>query len=153
MISIIAAIGKNRVIGCENKLPWNIQDDMKNFKRLTEGNVVIMGRKTFESIGKALSNRTNIVVSSSMKPANGIIVCKTVEEALQKAKAHGKEIFIIGGSAIFEQTIPLADRMYLSYVKGDYHGDVFFPEFDESKWKIASRTNFPEFELVEYVKK
>jgi len=153
MINIIAAMAKNRVIGCDNKLPWHIHEDLQNFKRLTSGNVVIMGRKTFESIGKALPNRVNIVISSSMPQKEGIIVCKTVEEALQKAESYDKEIFIIGGATVYQQTIPLADRMYLSYVKGDYHGDAFFPEFDESKWKIAEKTDFPEFELVVYVKK
>lgn len=153
MINIIAAMAKNRVIGCDNKLPWHIADDLKNFKKLTSGNVVIMGRKTFESIGRSLPNRVNIVISSSMTSTEGIIICKTLEEALQKAKSYGKEIFIIGGATVYQQTIPLADKMYLSYVKGEYQGDALFPEFDESKWRIASRTNFPEFELVEYVKK
>ncbi|MEM3154467.1 MAG: dihydrofolate reductase [Candidatus Woesearchaeota archaeon] len=153
MINIIAAMAKNRVIGCDNKLPWRIADDLKNFKKLTSGNVVIMGRKTFESIGKPLPNRINVVISSSMPPTDGIIVCKSVDEAIQKAKTYGKEIFIIGGAAVYEQTIPIADKMYLSYVKGDYQGDALFPEFDDSKWKIDHKEKFPEFELVVYVKK
>jgi len=153
MINIIAAMAKNRVIGCDNKLPWHISDDLKNFKKLTSGNVVIMGRKTFESIGKPLPNRVNIVVSSSMPEKEGIIVCKSVNDAIQKAKTYDKEIFIIGGATVYEQTIPWADRMYLSYVKGNYEGDALFPKFDESKWKVVEKTDFPEFELIVYVKK
>ncbi len=153
MINIIAAMAKNRVIGCDNKLPWHIADDLKNFKKLTSGNVVIMGRKTFESIGRPLPNRVNIVISTSMASTEGIIICKTLEEALQKAKSYGKEIFIIGGATVYQQTIPLADKMYLSYVKGEYQGDALFPEFDESKWKIDHKEQFPDFEMIVYVKK
>jgi dihydrofolate reductase len=153
MISIIAAMGKNRVIGKNNKLPWHIADDLKNFKKLTSGNVVVMGRKTFESIGKPLPNRVNIVISSSMPETEGIIVCQDVPSALEKARSYKKEIFIIGGAAIYQQTIPWADRMYLSYVKGDYDGDAFFPQYGESQWRVEKREGFPDFELVTYVKK
>jgi dihydrofolate reductase len=153
MINIIAAMGKNRVIGKNNKLPWHISDDLKNFKKLTSNNVVIMGRKTFESIGKPLPNRVNIVISSSMPQTEGIIVCNDVPSALEKARSYNKEIFIIGGATIYQQTIPWADRMYLSYVKGDYDGDAFFPQYDESKWKIDHKEQFTDFELIVYVKK
>ncbi len=153
MINIIAAMGKNRVIGKNNKLPWHIADDLKNFKKLTSGNVVVMGRKTFESIGKPLPNRINIVISSSMSETEGIIVCHGVPSALEKARSYNKEIFIIGGATIYQQTIPWADRMYLSYVKGDYDGDAFFPQYDESQWRVEKREDFPDFELVTYVKK
>lgn len=153
MINIIAAMSKNRVIGKDNKLPWHIHDDMKNFKKLTSGNVVIMGRKTFESIGKPLPNRVNIVISSSMPETEGIIVCHDIPSALEKARSYNKEIFIIGGATIYQQTIPWADRLYLSYVKGDYDGDAFFPQYDESLWRVEKREDFPDFELVTYVKK
>lgn len=153
MINIIAAMGKNRVIGKDNKLPWHISDDLKNFKKLTSGNVVVMGRKTFESIGKPLPNRVNIVISSSMPETEGIIVCHDIPSALEKARSYNKEIFIIGGATIYQQTIPWADRMYLSYVKGDYDGDAFFPEYDESKWKIDHKEQFTDFEMTVYVKK
>jgi dihydrofolate reductase len=153
MINIIAAMGKNRVIGKDNKLPWHISDDLKNFKKLTSGNVVVMGRKTFESIGKPLPNRVNIVISSSMPETEGIIVCHDIPSALEKARSYNKEIFIIGGATIYQQTIPWANRMYLSYVKGDYDGDAFFPEYDESKWKIDHKEQFTDFEMTVYVKK
>ena len=148
MIGIIAAMTKSRVIGKNNQLPWHLSDDLKNFKKLTVGNTVIMGRKTFESIGRPLPDRNNIVISSSMPPAENIIVAKTVEEALQKAESFSKEIFIIGGASVYAQSLPFADRLYLSFIKKDYDGDVYFPEFDRADWKIENKTDFPDFELV-----
>lgn len=150
MINIIAAMTMNRVIGKNNRLPWNISDDLKNFKRLTSGNTVIMGRKTFESIGRPLPNRNNIVLTSSMPETKGVIVCKTLGEAVIQAKEFGKEIFIIGGAGVYEQFLSLADRMYISYVKKDYEGDVLFPEFDEKDWVVESEQDFSEFKLVTF---
>jgi len=148
MISIIAAMTKSRVIGKNNQLPWHLSDDLKNFKKFTVGSTVIMGRKTFESIGKPLPERNNIVISSSMPQTQNIIVAKTIEEALHKANSFGKEVFIIGGASVYAQSLPFADRLYLSFIKKDYDGDVFFPEFDMTKWKIENKTDFPDFELV-----
>lgn len=152
MISIIAALTGERVIGKDNKLPWHISDDLRNFKRLTKGNTVIMGRKTYESIGKPLPHRNNVVVSSSLA-SNGIIVCRSLEDALETGRSFGKEIFIIGGANIYAQSLEFADRMYLSYVKKNYEGDTFFPEFNESDWEVVDRQDFPEFELVTYQRK
>jgi len=153
MISIIAAMAKNRVIGKDNKLPWSIPDDLKNFKKLTTGNTIIMGRKTFESIGKPLPNRNNIVVSSTMQPLNGVQVCKNIQEALEKAKSIGKEIFIIGGAQIYEQTIPIADKMFISHVKKEHEGDAHFPNFEINEWQAEQKNDYPEFELVVYTRK
>jgi dihydrofolate reductase len=153
MINIIVAMDKNRVIGKDNKLPWHISDDLKNFKKLTTGNTVIMGRRTFESIGKPLPNRYNIVISTSLSPTNGVDICKSFDEAIMKAKSYGKDIFIIGGATVYEQGIQYADKMYISYVKKEYEGDAFFPEFDEKEWHAESKQEFPEFELVTYVRK
>ncbi len=152
-VSIIAAMSKNRVIGKENRLPWHISDDLKNFKRLTTGNTIIMGRKTFESIGRPLPNRNNIVISASMSSIPGIDVCKTVDEGIAKAKSYGKEIFVIGGAQIYGQMIPFAEKMYISHVKAEHEGDVFFPEFDKNEWEIERKEDYPEFELVVYVRK
>lgn len=150
MISIIAALDPNRVIGKDGKLPWHISEDLKNFKRLTSGATVIMGRRTFESIGRPLPNRNNIVISTTMQPQAGIDVCRSLPEAIEKAKSYNKDIFIIGGSRAYREALPIADRMYLSFVKKEYDGDAYFPEFDESKWKITDRKDFEEFELVAY---
>ncbi len=153
MINIIVAMDKNRVIGKDNKLPWHISDDLKNFKKLTTGNTVIMGRKTFESIGRPLPNRNNVVISSSMPSTPGIDVCKTMEEGIIKAKSYGKDIFVIGGATVYEQAIPFTDKMYISYVKGEHEGDVFFPEFDEKEWHVERKEEYTEFELLIYVRK
>lgn len=132
-ISIIAAISTNRVIGRDNKLPWDIPDDLKRFRAITSGHPIIMGRKTFESIGKPLPNRTNIVITkdSGMHP-RGVIVKHNIEEAIKEAKKIEKEeIFIIGGGQIYQQSIKLADRLYLTVVEGEFPGDAFFPEYSQ----------------------
>ena len=144
---------KERVIGKKNALPWYIPEDLKNFKRLTTGNTIIMGRKTFDSIGRPLPNRKNVVISRSMEKVEGVDVCKSVEEGLQKAESYGKDIFIIGGATIYQQTLPLAEKMYISHVIKDYDGDIYFTEFNKEEWSIESREEFDEFELVVYAKK
>lgn len=153
MITIVVAMTKKRVIGKDNQLPWHIPDDLKNFKRLTEGKTLIMGENTFYSIGKPLPNRNTVVLSATKKYIEGVDVCNSMEEALEKAKSYGKEIIIAGGAMVYEQMLPLADRMIISHMKKDYEGDRFFPEFDEKDWEIEKREDFPEFEVVYYKRK
>lgn len=148
---IIAAMTKDHVIGKDNNLPWHIPEDLKSFKNLTKGNTIIMGRKTYDSIGRPLPDRQNIVISRSAD-IQGVDVCKSTEDAMEKAREYGKDIFIIGGASIYEQMLPVADKMYLSIVKKEYEGDAYFPRFDESLWKIESKEDRGEFELVTYVK-
>ena len=151
MISLIVGMTKARVIGNNNTLPWHISDDLKNFKKLTEGKVVIMGRKTYESLPpkfRPLPNRHNIVVSKSVNEINGAEVASDLSEAIEKAKKHHKEIFIIGGAMIFSQAMPFVDTMYISYIKKEYPGDTHFPAFNVKEWKIVEKKDFPEFELV-----
>ena len=146
---------KNRVIGKDNSLPWHIPEDLKNFKELTTENTVIMGRKTWESIPekfRPLPNRNNIVISRNLS-AEGADVCSSVKEALEKAKSYGKEIFIIGGSSIYEQFLPLTDKMYISYLKEEYAGDTYFPNFNKEDWEIIERKDFAEFEFIVYERK
>ncbi len=137
-VSIIAALGKNRVIGHGNKLLWYIPDDLKRFKSLTLGHPVIIGRKTFESIvaslGKALPGRTNIVVTRDQHwKYEGVVVTHSLEEALEKAReVDHEEIFIGGGAQIYEQALPFADRLYLTVIDADAPmggGDAFFPTY------------------------
>lgn len=149
---IIAALTKKRVIGKDNKLLWNLPEDMENFRKLTTGNTVIMGTRTFESIGKPLPNRNNIVVSFVPIEIEGADVCLSLEEAIAKAKSYGKEIFIIGGASVYKQALPLADKLYLSFVKKEYEGDAYFPEFDEKDWIVEKRKDFKDFEFVIYRK-
>ncbi len=134
-ISIISAIAKNRAIGKDNKLLWHIGEDLRRFKALTEGHPVVMGRKTFESLGRALPNRTNIIVTrDKMFEIPGVIIARSLEEAVKAAKREEKEeIFIIGGGQIYEQAIKLADKLYLTIVEGEYDGDTFFPEYLDFK--------------------
>ena len=132
-ISIIAAISKNRVIGRDKDLIWRIPEDLKHFKQLTSGHAIIMGRKTFESIGRALPNRVNIVITRDKNfSAAGCLIGHSLESGLDKAKAIEKtEIFIIGGGQIFQEAIKIADKLYLTVVDAETQGDAWFPEYSD----------------------
>lgn len=150
---IIAAMTYDRVIGKEGKLPWRIPEDLKKFKQLTTGNTVVMGRRTFESIGKPLSKRNNIVVSTSMQEREGLTVCKNLEDAIEEADRFKCKVFMIGGASIYEQALPLVSEMYLSYVKEFYEGDRYFPEFDRNDWYLADVEDHEEFLWIYYRRK
>ena len=138
-ISLIAAMGKNRVIGKDNSLIWKLPEDMKRFRELTTGKPVIMGRKTFESIGRALPNRKNIVITRDKNyKAKGCTVVNSVKEALKAAK-DADEVMIIGGSQVYQEFIPIANKMYITLIDKDFEGDAYFPEFDEAEWKEAKK--------------
>jgi dihydrofolate reductase len=149
---IIVAMTRDRVIGLKGRMPWHISDDLKLFKRITLGGTVIMGRATFESIGKALPGRNNIVVSATVKEIPGATVCRTFEEAVQKAESPGQKIFFIGGASIYKQALPISDTMHVSWVKQEYAGDTHFPEFDPDQWQEEEKTEYPEFIYVLYRK-
>ncbi len=153
MIYIITAMTSKGVIGKGNNLPWNIPDELKNFKSLTTGHTVIMGLKTYQSIGRPLPNRHNIVLSHENITISGVEICTSAQEALNKAYSHGTDIFIIGGAYTYEQFLPIADRLYISYIKHDYDGDVFFPAFDASSWESIEVIEHPEFTRVLYTRK
>jgi dihydrofolate reductase len=150
MITIISAMTKSGVIGKGNALPWHIPDELKNFRRLTQDSTVIMGRRTFESIGRPLPKRNNIVLSLPGWQASGVIVCQSIDESLEVAQSFGRDIFVIGGAQTYVQFLPLAHRLLLSYIKQDYEGDIFFPDFNLSEWNIVERVDYPEFEVVTY---
>ena len=139
-ISLIVAAAENNTIGKDNALAWSLPNDMKFFKNTTWGMPVIMGRKTFESFGKPLTARTNIVISRLQGwRAEGTITAVDLPDALKKAaETNAKEIFIIGGGDIFKQSIELAHRIYMTRVHGSIDGDVFFPAIDEDKWQLVS---------------
>ncbi|MEK6892203.1 MAG: dihydrofolate reductase [Nanoarchaeota archaeon] len=139
IISLIAAIGKNNVIGADNKLLWKLSADLKRFKAITSGKPVVMGRKTFESIGKPLPNRTNIIITRDKNyKADGCAVVHSAEEAL-KVSRGSKEIMIIGGEQIFREFLPKARRMYLTIIDKKFDGDAYFPEYSKDEWKEVSR--------------
>lgn len=139
-ISIIAAVATNNVIGRNNKLPWHLPADLKRLKQTTMGHHVIMGRKTFQEIGKPLPGRINVVITRNVDfNPGGVAIARSIEEAVSKAEAAGDdEIFILGGEEIFRQTLHRADRMYLTRVHAEPEGDTFFPEFDDvNEWKLV----------------
>jgi dihydrofolate reductase len=146
-ISIIVAMSENRVIGVDNHLPWSIPEDLKRFKRITLGHPIVMGRKTFESIGKVLPGRTNIVVTREKTyRVEGGAVCHSFEEALEWARRSpgSEEVFVIGGAEIFRLALPLASRIYLTEVRWPFEGDTFFPAFDEADYREVSRESLSE---------
>lgn len=138
-LSLIAALAANGVIGNGNALPWRLPEDLKRFKALTLGHPVIMGRKTFESIGRPLPRRRNIIISRN--PAYRAADCEvaaSLESALDICKSDN-EVFIIGGAQIYAEALPLAERLYLTEIRCDFPGDVSFPEIDKNRWREAAR--------------
>lgn len=155
-ISLVAAMADNRVIGRRGRLPWRIPADMKHFKRITMGKPVIMGRKTYQSIGVALPGRFNIVVTT--RPGLGdadVETARSVHQALDLAEKHGREAMIIGGGEIYQATLPLADYIYLTEVHSEPEGDVHFPPLDKTLWREVRREHHeakgkvPAFSFVE----
>lgn len=132
-IIIIAAVSENHVIGINNTIPWDLPEDLKRFKKLTSNHTVIMGRKTYESIGRPLPNRHNIVLSNTLK-TNEVKVSKNLKEALDSVPYTETKVFIIGGEKVYEEALNIADTMYLTVVPGMWKGDAYFPEFDEEDW-------------------
>ena len=140
-ISVIAAIGSNRELGKNNKLLWNIPEEMEHFKTITMSHPVIMGRKTYESIGRPLPGRLNIVVTkdSKFKP-EGVTVAHSIEEAISIGESKDtKEIFFIGGGDIYHQAIKLADKLYLTVVEGKFDADTYFPNYSDFKKVLYKR--------------
>jgi dihydrofolate reductase len=153
-ISLIVAKAQNDAIGKDNDLLWKIRDDLKRFKKLTSHHVVIHGRKSYESIGKPLPNRSNIVITRSKSyQAPGAFVCHTFDEALDLAKKleHRGEIFVIGGAEIYRQSLPYVNRMYISEVKADFpDADVFFPKLNLEEWQCVERQEYQKSEFNEF---
>ncbi len=157
MISVIAAVADDNVIGADNALLWHITEDMKMFRRVTSGHPVVMGRKTFESLGRPLPNRTNVVITRNPDfRADGVCTAGSLEEAVGMFPPE-EEIFVIGGGEIYRQAMPLADRFYLTRVHAEYKGDTCFPDRDPADWTLVSSEhhdrgeNFPHpFEFLVY---
>lgn len=139
VISLIAAMDRNRLIGKDNSLPWNLPEDMRRFRDLTTGKPVIMGRKTFESIGRALPNRKNIVITRDKDyKAEGCIVVDSVKEAL-KAAEGADEVMIIGGAQVYKEFLPIANKMHLTLIDKEFEGDAYFPEYNKPEWKVVKK--------------
>jgi Dihydrofolate reductase len=143
LISIIVALAENRVIGIENRLPWHLPGDMKWFRRHTLGKPIVMGRKTFESLGRPLPERHNIVVTGDAAyQAPGATVVHSIAEAL-RAAGDVPEVMIIGGESFYRQMLPRADRLILTLVHAEVAGDAWFPEFDWDDWREVERGDHP----------
>jgi len=141
-LSLIVAMTEERVIGLNNQLPWHIHEDLKRFKLITMGHPVIMGRKTFESIGRPLPRRDNIVVTRNRDyRAEGVRVANSLEEALRLCDSVPGEKFVIGGAALFESSLPIADKLYLTLIHHRFKGDIHFPLFDMKKLKIIEQSD------------
>ncbi|MGX2028634.1 MULTISPECIES: dihydrofolate reductase [Methylocaldum] len=137
-ISLIVAMGENRVIGVDNRMPWHLSADLKRFKQITMGKPLVMGRRTHESIGRPLPGRKNIVLTSDRAyVAPGCVVVHTLRDALGEADAD--EVMVIGGSSLYETLLPKADRLYLTLIHREFVGDTFFPEFEWKEWSEIER--------------
>jgi dihydrofolate reductase len=138
-VSIIAALARNRAIGRDNHMPWRLPEDLKRFRRLTMGHAVIMGRKTFDSIGSPLAGRSNIVITRSRDWSRpGCFPVDSLDAALD-AVGEAQDAFVIGGAQIYALALPRARRLYMTEIERDFDGDAFFPEVDRSRWREVSR--------------
>jgi dihydrofolate reductase len=139
-ISLIVAMARNRVIGLDNQMPWHLSADLKRFKQITLGSPIVMGRKTFESIGRPLPGRTNIIISRNpaYKP-DGCLVVNNTETALKVGCQNAENIFVIGGSTLYQALLPVADTLYITQINKAFHGDTFFPQIDSHHWTEAAR--------------
>ena len=137
-ISLVVAVSQNNIIGREGSVPWHLPEDLTHFRELTTGHSIIMGRRTYETIGKALKKRKNIVLSRRTEyEAAGCFVAHTLEEALEIAGGDD-EVFIIGGGEIYRQTLPIAHRVYLTHIHRNFKGDATFPQLDDT-WQLVHR--------------
>ena len=143
-VSFIVAKAENNVIGINNKLPWHLKEDLQNFKKITMGHHILMGRKTFESIGKALPGRMSLVVSSEPKAnQDSVLWFSSIFRAIKQAERSGEsELFIIGGEKVFKAALSLCDRIYLSEVHGEVKGDTYFPQLSVKNWNKVSEQKF-----------
>lgn len=150
IVSLIAAMAENRVIGRSGGLPWRLPDDMKHFKRLTVDHTVIMGRKTFDEMGRPLANRRNVVISRNPDfHPRGVTVVPSLLEALALG-ATENEVFVIGGGEIYQLALPRADRLYLTAVHANVEGDTYFPPFDLAAWALEEEEHHPADEKHPY---
>lgn len=158
-LSLIAAVARNGVIGRDNALPWRLPEDLRHFKAVTLGHPIVMGRKTWESLGRPLPGRQNIVVTrrTDYDIPTGCTVVNSLAEALDAA-AGTDEVFLIGGADLYAQGLPLADRLYLTEIDADFDGDAWFPDFPRDEWREVSRQrggdeSEPGFSFVTYERK
>ncbi len=149
---VLVAMTEKRVIGRGNTIPWHLPLELDLFRRLTVGNTVVMGRRTFEAIGRPLPQRRNLVVSRTLPAARGIEACRSLQEALARGKGAEK-LFFIGGRDIYAEALLIADLLRISWIFGDYAGDVCFPPVSLSEWEIIESADYPQFRHILYRRK
>ena len=150
---IIGAMATNHVIGSGEGMPWDVPEEYEHFLRLIEGHTIIIGRRSYDIFRNGLTSAHNVVVSRSRGESvdgGGAVVVPSIEDALRVARSFGQTVFSAGGASIYAQTIPLADAMYLSYIKGHFTGDAYFPAFSQREWSVDRREDHPRFEFVVY---
>lgn len=163
ILSIIVAVARNGVIGCAGRMPWHIGEDLRRFRRITTGHPVVMGRKTFESLGgRPLPGRTNIVVSrnTGLTVPEGVIVAASLEAAVAPYRDTDEEVFMIGGGEIYRQAMPMADKLYLTRIAASPAGDTHFPEIAPDEWRMvwcqahqaSMDGEVPAFKFVDYIR-
>jgi len=154
---IIGAMTRDHVIGKGDGLPWDVPEEYAQFLRLIAGQTIILGRRSYEIFREGLTSAHTVVVSRRAADDGALpgdpVVVPSIGEALRTAESFGTTVFSSGGASVYEQTVPLADAMYLSYIKGDYEGDAYFPAFDERDWTVERREDHPRFEFVVYRRK
>ncbi len=144
---------KDRVIGLGARLPWDLPEDLQQLRRLTTGNTVIMGRRTYESIGHPLPDRNNIVLSRSLNRLAGVMVCNSFIASVVAARQFGRPVFILGGVELYREALPTASALHISWVREAFAGNVYFPEFDLADWTVAEEQDYPGFRYVKYLVK
>ncbi|HSH72502.1 MAG TPA: dihydrofolate reductase [Methylophilaceae bacterium] len=141
-LSLIVAVARNRVIGVNNTLPWHLPEDLKRFRALTMGHHIIMGRKTYESLGRLLPGRTTVIVTRNAGyQVEGALVAHSLQDAIKLCRAD-PEVFLIGGAELYQDGLKLANKLYLTTIDAEYEGDAFFPEFDSHAWLKISREQY-----------
>jgi len=149
-ISLIVAMASNRAIGLNNEMPWHLSADLKKFKQITMGSPILMGRKTFESIGRPLPGRNNIIISRNKDyQQQGCLVFNSIEEAIASCQQE-EEIFIIGGATFYQAALPLADKLYLTEINKSFAADTFFPVIDRADWKELAREDISDDSSVDF---
>jgi len=147
---LIAALGRNHVIGCGDEMPWSVPDEYRMFLDFIRGQTVIIGRRSWEIFGADLTSTHNVVLSRSLGELPGATIVGGLEAALEVARGFGSTVFCAGGARVYAQALPHAEAMYLSWIEGRFEGDAHFPQFDESAWRVSRREPHPAFEFVVY---
>jgi dihydrofolate reductase len=149
-VAIIVAMTSDLVIGSGGNLPWHLPEDLQHFKNLTMGCTVIMGRETYAAIGRPLQGRHNIVLSHTQAELPGVQLCRSFRTGLTAAAQLGHPIFILGGEDVYRKALPIAAELHISWVKGDFKGDRFFPPLDFSEWQALTEEDYPDFHYIYY---